>query len=82
MKLILKRLPRDDTFVIGIDGANRATRPSHVDDNRRSMALFTEGGELLPCQTSVVMESLPDKCPTITVTFYLDGKNVKVVGDD
>lgn len=82
MKLILKRLPRDDTAVFGLDGAERASRPGRIDDNRRPLALFTEDGELLPCQTLVITESMPDKCPTVTVTFYLDGRGVKLVGDE
>jgi hypothetical protein len=81
MKLILKRVPRDNTVVIGAAGDWSGT-PKERGDERRPLALFTEDGELLPRQTSVSTESLPGQYPTVTVTFFLDGKDIKVVGDD
>jgi len=45
-------------------------------------ALYTEAGEMLPRQICVETRNEPGTVPTVTVTFALDGKDIKVVGDD
>jgi len=80
MKLILKRVPH---FIEPIHvGGSSHLKPRPEKCRNRPFALFTEEGLILPGQQSVVTESLPGKCPTVTVTFFLDGDDVKVQGDD
>lgn len=80
MKLILKRMPTPvRVHVIGDAEMCRAISAQYKE---RPFAIYTEDGVILPRQQSVVTESLPGKCPTVTVTFYLDGEDVKLHGDD
>lgn len=80
MKLILKRVPHFiEPIHIG-DSSHLKRGPEKCKE--RPFALYTAAGEILPRQQSVVTESLPGKCPTVTVTFFLDGDDVKVQGDD
>ncbi len=80
MKLILKRVPHE-IKAINIGSKDHLTRRSSKSKDC-PFALFTEDGVMLPLQQSVVTESVAGKCPTVTVTFCLDGEDVKVVGDE
>ncbi|MGS0546541.1 hypothetical protein ACU8WE_28905 [Pseudomonas parakoreensis] len=44
-------------------------------------ALYTEEGEMLPCQVSTALDSKGARPPTLTVTFTVDGDRIKVQGD-
>ncbi|OIN44524.1 hypothetical protein [Pseudomonas costantinii] len=80
MKLIIKRVPHAIAAItLGATG-HLTQRPK--ESKERPFALFTEDGVILPMQQSVVTESLAGKCPTVTVTFYLNGEDIKVQGDD
>ncbi len=80
MKLILKRIPAP--VKVQVIGDAEMCRSISAQCKERPFALYTAAGEILPRQQSVVTESLPGKCPTVTVTFFLDGDDVKVQGDD
>lgn len=45
------------------------------------MAVFTEDGRPLPCQTKVVIESEAGKAPVLVVTFLLDEEYITVSDD-
>jgi hypothetical protein len=74
MKLLLKRQGDKSPMV---DDAH-STGADRMDF--RPLTLHTEDGEPLPSQKSVIMNSGPEGS-TVTVTFFLDGKDVVVVGD-
>ncbi|UQS92508.1 hypothetical protein M5C90_15760 [Pseudomonas chlororaphis subsp. piscium] len=44
-------------------------------------ALHAEDGQILPCQVSTNMDSEGARPPTLTVTFTVDGDQIKVQGD-
>jgi hypothetical protein len=67
MKLILKR--------VGLHHVEKA------DQNTNPFALHTEDGECLPGQKEAVIHN-DHSGPTVTVTFYLNERDVKVQGDD
>jgi hypothetical protein len=77
MKLLLKRVPEPE-FQIACDGMMGRPHQKPV----RPFALFTDAGEILPQQKSATINSVPGQCPTVTVTFFLNGEDVKMVGDD
>lgn len=66
MKLILKRV---DRFSV---------KPG--DNNANPFALHTEDGECLPGQKEAVVRNTPEGS-TVTVTFSLNERDVKVQGD-
>jgi hypothetical protein len=80
MKLILKRVPVP--VEVQCVGEARVRRYPSSDTKERPFALYTEDGVILPKQRSVTTESVYGECPTVTVTFSLDGEYVKVQGDD
>lgn len=79
MKLILKRVPvKIEPHILG--GIDLAEFMGCV-DKQGPFALYTEAGELLPCQVSTAMESKSGDIVRLTVTFFVDGEKVRVEGD-
>jgi hypothetical protein len=80
MKLVLKRLPRMMVVRALEDG-----HPKFVEagsENTGPFALHTEDGQILPCQVSTTMNSSGRFDPVqLTVTFTVDGTNIRVEGD-
>jgi hypothetical protein len=77
MKLILKRIekPVDVNALSDLE-------PRHI-PCAGPFGLHTEDGELLPCQVSTSMDSRAGGHPvTLTVTFTVDGNQIKVQGDE
>lgn len=66
MKLTLKRVGEEPA-------------PGELD--YRPFGLFTESGEMLPCQASTSLYCEPDNIPQLTVVFNVDGRNVMIEGD-
>lgn len=77
--MVLKRVPR--LVHVHAIGDAEMIRSLADQENSRPFALYTEHGDLLPGQQRVCIESLPGSCPTVTVTFYLDGDSLKILGD-
>jgi len=79
MKLILKQIsPQIEVTAVGDDS------PSHVSGKPPAHALFglfTEAGEMLPCQVSTTLHSEAGRgMPKLTVTFSVDGRDLIVEG--
>jgi hypothetical protein len=46
----------------------------------KSFALCDDNGDMLPCQTKVKVSSCAGgDYPTVTATFFIDGKNIRLV---
>lgn len=80
MKLILKQIPsRIEVTALGDEpGLTVAGKP----DAHALFALFTEAGDMLPCQVSTTLHSEAGGIPKLTVTFTVNGKDVVVEGHD
>lgn len=78
MKLILKQIPsRMDVTALGDEpGQTVPGKP----DAHALFALFTEAGDMLPCQVSTTLHSEACGIPKLTVTFSVNGKDVVVEG--
>lgn len=46
----------------------------------KGMALMTEGGEVLPRQKSLSIDSVAGHALSVTVTFLIDGEHVYIEG--
>lgn len=77
MKLIIKRIGMDPRSYIDLTSSENPW-PSRSTIDSRPLALFTEDGEALPCQASLIIESEPHKAPKVIVTFILDGDRVSL----
>ena len=79
MKLVLKRVePCIETTSLEDIGSRRSVGGSI---NARPLALHTEDGQVLPCQSSTTIVSLPCSAVELTVKFIIDGKNLRLEGD-
>ncbi|SDI40342.1 hypothetical protein [Pseudomonas abietaniphila] len=79
MKLILKQIPsRIDVTALGDEqGLTVPGKPNA----HALFALFTEAGDLLPCQVSTTLHSEAGRgIPQLTVTFNVDGRDLIVEG--
>lgn len=66
MKLVLKRVGED---------------PSPSDSDHRPFGLFTDSGEMLPCQVNTSLYSENGDIPKLTVVFNVDGRELMIEGD-
>jgi hypothetical protein len=79
MKLILKQIPPqiDVTSVSDQSPRHAPGKP----DERALFGLFTEAGEMLPCQVSTTLHSeAGGGMPKLTVTFNVNGRDLIVEG--
>ena len=80
MKLVLKRIPRM-VEIQTLEDQYPQLVPSESENNG-PFALHTEDGQILPCQVSTTMKSSGRFDPVqLTVTFTVDGTNIRVEGD-
>lgn len=77
MKLIVKRIGPDPRHMT-VHGMDNSPRPMRSNCDPRPLGLCLEDGTVLPCQSSVVIESVPHDIPKITVTFYLDDESISL----
>lgn len=78
MRLVLKRIERT------VEGTSLSdSEPRHcLSGMPGPFALHTEDGVVLPCQVSTSMDSSAGGYPvTLTVTFTVDGVQIRVQGD-
>ncbi|SEE13532.1 hypothetical protein [Pseudomonas coleopterorum] len=79
MKLILKRVePSIETTSLEDIGRRREIGSTI---RARPFALHTEDGQVLPCQSSTTIVSLPCSAVELTVKFIIDGKKLRLEGD-
>lgn len=79
MKLILKRVePSIETKSLE-DIARRREIGRSI--SALPLALHTEDGQVLPCQSSATIVSLPCSAVELTVKFIIDGKKLRLEGD-
>lgn len=55
-------------------------KPEGLDN--RPFALYTESGEMLPCQVSTSLNSTSMEYPTVTVVFQAMGGGLIIEGDE
>jgi hypothetical protein len=79
MKLILKQIPsRIDVTALSDEPGLTVPGPP---DAHALFALFTEAGDMLPCQVSTALCSeAGGGMPRLTVTFNVDGRDMVVEG--
>jgi hypothetical protein len=82
MKLILKQIPVPDAGLIHETSLEDSRRPVLLEQQERALfALYTEDGQMLPCQVSTTMHSeAGDGMPRLTVTFNVNGRDLIVEG--